>query len=48
MLLLFMQNLFTPIEVTKNTHNSYPLEELRRYQLELYEITQPRIQSLAD
>lgn len=43
-----MQNLFTPVEVVKNTHNSYPPEALRRFERELYGITQPRILSLAD
>jgi hypothetical protein len=48
MLLLNMQNLFTPVEVIRNIHNTYPPEALLRFEQELYGITQPRVLSLAD
>lgn len=43
-----MHNLFTPVEVIRNTSHSYPPEALLRFEQELYAITQPRILSLAD
>ena len=44
-----MHNLFTPVEVIKQTTNIYPPEAFLKFeQEELFTITQPRISSLAD